>query len=1014
MKMFRRLAALTVVVAMVLVMLPAAVSAGVLPDDVKGTKYEDAASLLCALEIMVGDGENFNPDNNVTRAEFAKILVTAMGLEESVELFQAKGVFSDVSTTEWYAPYVELAAQRKAINGYGDGNFGPNDSVTGYQAIKMGCFASGHNFLVEDPIAGYPIEYYNIAEEYEFLDDLKDVSFTEPMTRGQVAILISNILKADILKYAGASSEGGGTYKSVPGVNLLSEKHDVFKFDGLITANDKTGLFGASTLSAGEIQIEKGADVLVLDVGETDVSEFVGSFVRVYYLYDEESNTKTVVNFDATNNKNEKIEVKFDDIELSESTDELVKYYKDRDNSDKLAKIEVAKTPSIILNGAASSYDSVMDAISDAEDMEAKIEFLDYDGDSVFDVVSITAYKTYVVSRLDTDNFIVTDEVGDWSTGEKKKNSVTIDVEDDTVFATIKDTDGDDVEFSDLEKGDTLTVAASEDGRVIDVVVSRDTVEGTVNGIGYVDGEMVIAIDETEYKLTPNYYGYLIGGDEDTAVADLEIKIGKDYKFNLDSFGKIAWSDYAGSAGSAVGTLGFITYCAENPGADKTVNIRMYTEGNVNVFETASTVKIDGEKCKGIAAIKSAIAESIEAYIPNKGYYGDSAWSGVPVLYELDGEGRIKYIDTPKVGDDEDKYTLQKTRNVDKDSIENRRYYSKLNGFGSSLPIDSSITVIQLPASKSDINTASKYSVTSSFVDENYYYIQLLTTNPESYKSNIAIVARGAASGGGTSSYYTSIDKAFGGLGSNDLKSADFNFIAVKGIYRTIVGDDEEESIIIEGISKGEEVTYTVDPEYSSAMIYQTFANSIQGGKELSSKRSESSPFIEGDVVKVLIDSTTKYVTFVAPVFMIEEKSFYDYHTGGDLDGTYRYTVDIGTVKELDGTTGVISHIIEPGTDKTVGALTFDETGRFIREGQYIVWDEESGYMNSKLSQLITDMRAFKIMKYDADKAAGSKISTGTIDDIVTLEDATTMTPPSIVIMQFGSNYAWGMYIINL
>ena len=45
MKMFRRLAAMAVAVAMVVVMLPAAVSAAVLPEDVKGTKYEDAATI---------------------------------------------------------------------------------------------------------------------------------------------------------------------------------------------------------------------------------------------------------------------------------------------------------------------------------------------------------------------------------------------------------------------------------------------------------------------------------------------------------------------------------------------------------------------------------------------------------------------------------------------------------------------------------------------------------------------------------------------------------------------------------------------------------------------------------------------------------------------------------------------------------------------------------------------------------------------------------------------------------
>ena len=49
---------------------------------------------------------NFYPDNNVTRAEFARIMTSASGLPISTP--QTRD-FSDVATDAWYAPYIHAA-----------------------------------------------------------------------------------------------------------------------------------------------------------------------------------------------------------------------------------------------------------------------------------------------------------------------------------------------------------------------------------------------------------------------------------------------------------------------------------------------------------------------------------------------------------------------------------------------------------------------------------------------------------------------------------------------------------------------------------------------------------------------------------------------------------------------------------------------------------------------------------------------------------------------------------------
>ena len=53
------------------------------------------------------DGK-FRPNNNVTRAEFAKIMISASGMQVTPSNTTS---FEDVSTTDWYCPYIESAKE---------------------------------------------------------------------------------------------------------------------------------------------------------------------------------------------------------------------------------------------------------------------------------------------------------------------------------------------------------------------------------------------------------------------------------------------------------------------------------------------------------------------------------------------------------------------------------------------------------------------------------------------------------------------------------------------------------------------------------------------------------------------------------------------------------------------------------------------------------------------------------------------------------------------------------------
>jgi len=84
--------------------------------------------------IVEGDGKgNFQPDREVTRAEFTAIIVRALGLK----LEDGITPFSDVRQQDWYSDAVHAAYSYQLISGYNDGTFRPNEHITREQAMAI-------------------------------------------------------------------------------------------------------------------------------------------------------------------------------------------------------------------------------------------------------------------------------------------------------------------------------------------------------------------------------------------------------------------------------------------------------------------------------------------------------------------------------------------------------------------------------------------------------------------------------------------------------------------------------------------------------------------------------------------------------------------------------------------------------------------------------------------------------------------------------------------------------------
>ena len=95
--------------------------------------------------IVNGYGDGtFKPDNTVTRAEFVKMITNAVAFATS----NTEGIsFSDVSNTAWYANCVKLAYANNIVQGH-DGKFRPLDNILRQDAA----------IIIYKTIAGYGIK----------------------------------------------------------------------------------------------------------------------------------------------------------------------------------------------------------------------------------------------------------------------------------------------------------------------------------------------------------------------------------------------------------------------------------------------------------------------------------------------------------------------------------------------------------------------------------------------------------------------------------------------------------------------------------------------------------------------------------------------------------------------------------------------------------------------------------------------------------------------------------------
>jgi len=154
---------------------------------------------LTTVGFMSGFADGtFKPTKEITRGELAVLLVKAKGFNVLQEF---KERFSDVAAQSGEAPYINLAVQKKYMNGYTDGTFRPDQRVTRAEAaITLARFAGLYlkPKLEQPPFADVPADYWAAPavaadKEQGLFEYLAGKSFGPDLylTRAEAAEIIS-------------------------------------------------------------------------------------------------------------------------------------------------------------------------------------------------------------------------------------------------------------------------------------------------------------------------------------------------------------------------------------------------------------------------------------------------------------------------------------------------------------------------------------------------------------------------------------------------------------------------------------------------------------------------------------------------------------------------------------------------------------------------------------------------------------------------------------------------------
>ncbi|MBQ7959846.1 MAG: S-layer homology domain-containing protein [Clostridia bacterium] len=607
-------------------------------DVAEDSAYFEAVETLNKLGIVTGyeDG-TYKPEDGVTRAEMAALVSRIQGFGDTAGA-NANTNFVDVPASHWASGYVASAASMGIINGYGDGNFGPEDNVLFEQAVKMVMATLGYTAYAEYN-GGYPGGYMAAAQRYNVTAGVSNATMGTEANRGTIAQLLANAIDTPLMTQKGWNTNGEVEYQINDGKDdtdyktLMSENLGVVKIRGVVTSNPYTTIDGAKTIDTEEdavvvIDLEDTYDSSNKDfptnndgaplascpdtylVGETDAADYIGMSVIAYVQeVDDEYEIVSIVADTARNDMIEMDLTQFNKI----NSDNKFEYFKTATAKTATA-VKLADDVEVVYNNVGNYATSDIFGTGKVVEEEGdtlnggKIVLVDNDDTKGYDVIFVEVAQTAVVDEAEEGYVSFKENIFDGYMSE-----IEVD-EDDTNKIVVIAKDGVEISMAELAEWDVLSIiAATADADYILAEVVSNEVIGTITS-------------ESNSKTSATTKAYRIGDAKydvaEGAYGMTGVGVGDGGTFYIDKYGKIAaFDEDAALASGVAANYAYVTAVAYDEdvltGKDTAI-VQMVTADGV----VALNIKATGAKLNGatfdITADAYDTEEELAAVINNK------------------------------------------------------------------------------------------------------------------------------------------------------------------------------------------------------------------------------------------------------------------------------------------------------------------------------------------------------------------------------------------------------------
>ncbi|WP_297718478.1 S-layer homology domain-containing protein [Intestinimonas sp.] len=243
---------------------------------------------------------SYDPTGIVTRAEMAKMICVVLNGGRDPQLGSVVADSYTDTVSHWAKAYIEYCTNLGIVAGRGDGTFAPNDTVTMAEAAKMLLVAIGYNAGIEGYVGvNWQINTDVKANQEDLYEGITATSTSVDLTRDNAAQMVYNALECQMVKYEYVVSTDGSVVTTKPQVtteglgNVLQEKFGASKVEAVVVSNEVAAL--NNSYASADDEGETTLDVIAIDgvkttsgSGTYKVStgkELLGQNVVVYIKY---------------------------------------------------------------------------------------------------------------------------------------------------------------------------------------------------------------------------------------------------------------------------------------------------------------------------------------------------------------------------------------------------------------------------------------------------------------------------------------------------------------------------------------------------------------------------------------------------------------------------------------------------------------------------------------------------------------------------------------------------------